>query len=229
MACSHHFPSFGRFAHVLEWFWAKNGFFTPELQFLKRRSANCNTVSRLPSLSLWLILCVIFLHTQGYHPPKFQPNRKHHDGVVIFCPFRAHVCCCLLAAKPGRSILGPKEGYKTKTVSTSSETWSLDPKPVLYLRGVACMLGTKAIVRGGVTRTNRTVGRTVCPPSPVSYALRSPPPPPKARTQTYGISTGEGMGGLLARHPSNHQASQPLTQGQKLLPAPSTLTQTPSK
>ena len=48
-----------------------------------------------------------------------------------FSPFRAcclllvAACCLLLvtaAAKPGRSTLDPKKGYKTKTGSTSSVT-----------------------------------------------------------------------------------------------------------
>ena len=34
-------------------------------------------------------------------------------------------CCLLLAAKPGRSTLNPKKGYKTKTGSTSSVTLTL--------------------------------------------------------------------------------------------------------
>ena len=34
-------------------------------------------------------------------------------------------CLCLLAAKPGRSTLDTKEGYKTKTGSTSSVTLAL--------------------------------------------------------------------------------------------------------
>ena len=51
-----------------------------------------------------------------------------------FSPFRAcclllvAACCLLLvaaAAKPGRSTLDPKKGYKTKTGSTSSVTLSL--------------------------------------------------------------------------------------------------------
>ena len=45
-----------------------------------------------------------------------------------FYPFRA--CCCLLlaaaaVAKPGRSTLDTKKGYKTKTGSTSSVTLAL--------------------------------------------------------------------------------------------------------
>ena len=81
------------------------------------------------------MLCVIALHTHRYHPPKFQPNPNHHDAVVIFAilpvlaaGFRLACCllaACLLLAKPGRSTLDPKEGYKTKTGSTSSVTLTL--------------------------------------------------------------------------------------------------------
>ena len=98
--------------------------FGPKLQFLKLRSATCESRSRQPPLSFLLKLCVIVLHTHRYHPPKFQPNLKHH-------PFRAccllACCCCLLAAaaKPGRSTLDTKKGYKTKTGSTSSVTLTL--------------------------------------------------------------------------------------------------------
>ena len=48
-----------------------------------------------------------------------------------FYPFRACcflACCllaCLLAAKPGRSTLDTKKGYKSKTGSTSSVTLTL--------------------------------------------------------------------------------------------------------
>ena len=80
---------------------------------------------------------MIVLHTHRYHAPKFQPNPKHHDGVLIFSHFaRAAACllaCCLLAAcclllaaaKPGRSTLDTKKGYKTKTGSTSSVTLAI--------------------------------------------------------------------------------------------------------
>ena len=68
------------------------------------------------------MLCVILFHTHRYHPPSFQPNPKHHDRVVIFAHFAS--ACCLLA-KPGRSTLDPKEGYKTNTGSTSSVTLTL--------------------------------------------------------------------------------------------------------
>ena len=110
--------------------------FGPKLQFLKLRSATCESRSRPPPLSFLLKLCVIVLHTHRYHPPNFPPNPKHHDGVLIFSPFRAYclLACCLLlaclllaacyllAAKPGRSTLDTKKGYKTKTGSTSSVT-----------------------------------------------------------------------------------------------------------
>ena len=109
-------------------FGPKMAVFGPKLQFLKLRSATCESRSRPPPLSFLLKLCVMVLHTHRYHPPKFHPNLKHHDGVVIFTHFaRAAAClllacCCLLAAKPGRSTLDTKKGYKTKTGSTSSVT-----------------------------------------------------------------------------------------------------------
>ena len=62
--------------------------FGPNLQFLKLRSAT--------SLNFLLKLCVIVLHTHRYHAPKFQPNLKHHNGVLIFSHF-ARAACCLLA------------------------------------------------------------------------------------------------------------------------------------
>ena len=112
------------------------GFFGPKMavfgrkmQFLKLRSATCESRSRPPPLSFLLKLCVIVLHTHRYHSPKFHPNPKHHDGILIFSHFARAACCllaCLLAAaKPVRSTLDPKEGYKTKTGSTSSVTLAL--------------------------------------------------------------------------------------------------------
>ena len=111
-------------------FGPKMAIFGPKLQFLKLRSATSESRFRPPPFSFLLKLCVIVLHTHRYHAPKFQPNPKHHDGVVIFTHFaRAAACCllatCLLAAKPGRSTLDTKKGYKTKTGSTSSVTLAL--------------------------------------------------------------------------------------------------------
>ena len=106
-------------------FGPKMAVFGPKLQFLKLRSATCESRSRPPPLSFSLKLCVIVLHTHRYHPPKFQPNVKHHDGVVIFPHFARAACCLLLAAKPGRCTLDTKKGYKTKTGSTSSVTLTL--------------------------------------------------------------------------------------------------------
>ena len=110
-------------------FGPKMAVFGPKLQFLKLRSATCGSRSRPPLLSFSLKLCVIVLHTHRYHAPKFQPNPKHHDRVLIFPHFARAACCCLLlaaaAAKPGRSTLDPKKGYKTKTGSTSSVTLTL--------------------------------------------------------------------------------------------------------
>ena len=55
------------------------------------------------------------------HPwVAFWPNPKHHDGAVIFPHFAR--ACCLLLAKPRGSTLDTKEGYKTKTGSTSLVT-----------------------------------------------------------------------------------------------------------
>ena len=82
------------------------GFFGPKMavfgrkmQFLKLRSATCESRSRPPPLSFLLKLCVIVLHTHRYHPPKFHPNPKHHDGILIFSHFARAACllACLLA------------------------------------------------------------------------------------------------------------------------------------
>ena len=100
--------------------------FGPKLQFLKLRSATCESRSRPPPLSFLLKVCVIVLHTHRYHPPKFQPNVKHHDGVLILPISRVLLAACLLAAKPGRSTLDTKKGYKTKAGSTSSVTVTLN-------------------------------------------------------------------------------------------------------
>ena len=114
-------------------FGPKMAIFGPKLQFLKVRSATCESRSRLPPLSFLLKLCVIVVHTHRYHPPKFHPNLKHRDGGVIFPHFARAAACCLLAAaaaaKPGRSTLDTKKGYKTKTGSTSSVTLTLTPPP----------------------------------------------------------------------------------------------------
>ena len=78
-------------------FGPKMAVFGPKLQFLKLRSATCESRSRPPPLSFSLKLCVIVLHTHRYH----APNPKHHDGYLIFSHFtRAAACllaaCCLL-------------------------------------------------------------------------------------------------------------------------------------
>ena len=129
MECTHCFPSFGRLECVGGVFGPKMAVFGPKLQFLELRSAICESCSRPPPLSFLLKLCVIVLHTHRYHAPKFQPNPKNHDGVLIFPHFARAACllaaclllaCLLLAAKPGRSTLDSKKGYKTKTGSTTS-------------------------------------------------------------------------------------------------------------
>ena len=80
-------------------FGPKMAVFGPKLQFLKLRSATCESRSRPPPLSFLLKLCVIVLHTHRYHPPKFHPNLKHHGGDLIFTHFARAACllaCCLL-------------------------------------------------------------------------------------------------------------------------------------
>ena len=83
-------------------FGPKMDVFGPKLQFLKWTCGTCESRSRPPPLSFLLKLCLIVPHTHRYHPPKFQPNPKHHDRVLIFSHFaRAAACllaCCLLAA-----------------------------------------------------------------------------------------------------------------------------------
>ena len=104
-------------------FGRKMAVFGPKLQFLKLRSATCESSSWPPLLSFLLILCVVVLHTHRYHAPKFHPNLKHHDGVLIFAHFARAACfLAAAAAKPGRSTLDTEKGYKTKTGSTSSVT-----------------------------------------------------------------------------------------------------------
>ena len=110
-------------------FGPKMAVFGPKLQFSKLRSATCESRSRPPPLSFSLILRVIVLHTHRYHPPKFHSEAPQRSCDI--CPF--HACCSLLAAclllaaaaKPGRSTLDTKKGYKTKTGSTSSVTLTL--------------------------------------------------------------------------------------------------------
>ena len=77
-------------------FGPKISVFGPKLQLLKLRSATCESRSRPPPLSFLLKLCVIVLHTHRYHPPKFHPNLKHHDGILIFTHFARAAACCLL-------------------------------------------------------------------------------------------------------------------------------------
>ena len=81
----------------------------PKLQFLKLRPATCESRSRPPPLSFLLKLCVIVLHTHRYHAPKFHPNRKHHDGNLIFTHFARAACSLarLLACLLLLNLVGP--------------------------------------------------------------------------------------------------------------------------
>ena len=85
--------------NVFEGFFGpKMAVFGPKLQLLERRSGTCESRSRPPPSSFLLKLCVIVLHTHRYHAPKFDPNLKHHDGVLIFTHFARAAACLLLVA-----------------------------------------------------------------------------------------------------------------------------------
>ena len=91
-------------------FGPKMAVFGPKLQLLRLRSATCKCRSWPPPLSFLLKLCVIVLHTHRYHPPKFHPNPKHHDGVLILAHFARAAClllACLLLACLLLNLVGP--------------------------------------------------------------------------------------------------------------------------
>ena len=91
-------------------FGPKMAVFGPKVQFLKLKSATCESRSRPPPSSFLLKLCVIVLHTHRYHLPKFHPNLKHHDGSLIFTHFARAACCllaCLLACLLLLNLVGP--------------------------------------------------------------------------------------------------------------------------
>ena len=79
-------------------FGPKMAVFGPKLHLLKLRSGTCEFRSRPPPSSFLLKLCVIVLHTHRYHAPKFHPNLKHHDGVLIFTHSARAAACLLLVA-----------------------------------------------------------------------------------------------------------------------------------
>ena len=81
-------------------FGPKMAVFGPKLQFLKLRSATCESRCRPPPLSYSLELCVIILHTHRYHPRKFHSNLKHQDGNLIFPHFARAACLLNLVGPP---------------------------------------------------------------------------------------------------------------------------------
>ena len=97
--------------------------FGPKLQFLKPRSATCGNCSKPPPLSFLIKPCVVVPHTHMYHPPKFQRDPKHHDGILIFPHFARAAACLLAAAKPGRSTLDPKKGYTSSVTLIKTQYW----------------------------------------------------------------------------------------------------------
>ena len=88
-------------------FGPKMAVFGPKLQFLKLRSATCESRSWPPPLTFLLKLGVIVLHTHRYHAPKFQPNPKHHDGVLIFSHFARAAACLLTCLLLLLNLVGP--------------------------------------------------------------------------------------------------------------------------
>ena len=115
----------------LGFFGPKMAVIGPKLHFLTVRSTTCESRSRLPLLSFWLNLCLVVLHTHRHHAPKFLPNAKHYDGILIFAHFAR--AACLLATKLGRSTLDTKKRYKTKTGSTNSVSPTLTLTPTRTL------------------------------------------------------------------------------------------------
>ena len=162
-------------------------------------------MARMPPLSLLLKLCVIVLHTHRYHPPKFHPNLKHHEGFLIFPHFARAACllaccllaccllACLLAAKPGRSTLDTKKGYETKTGSTSSVTraLSLTPPPS-PLAGCPHDPRLDPPPDPLPDPPPRTPGQTPPPPPggtplPPNCPPPPPPPPPQVLKDSWGV------------------------------------------
>ena len=94
-------------------------------------------------------------------------------------------CCCLLllaaaaAAKPGRSTLDTKKGYKTKTGSTSSVTLTLTPPPHPWLDAPLTPGQTPPRTPGRNTPPRRRAGTP--PPDP------RPDPPPRLLTDSWGV------------------------------------------
>ena len=91
-------------------FGPKMAVFGRKMQFLKLRSATCESWFRPPALSFLLKLCVIVLHTHRFYRPKLHTNPKHHDGILFFGHFARAACCllaCLLACLLLLNLLGP--------------------------------------------------------------------------------------------------------------------------
>ena len=149
---------------------------------------------------------MIVLHTHRYHPPKFQPNLKHHDGVLIFTHFARAACLLLLnaaaaaATKRGRSTLDTKKGYKTKTGSTSSVTLTLTLPLTLALAltpegGQGEVTGAYAPPPTTPTCPTWTVPPTDPPDPPPPHRPSLNPPPPSNAPLPKGPSAHFYWGG----------------------------------
>ena len=82
-------------------FGRKRAAFGLKLQFLKQRSATCESRSWPPPWSFLLKPRVVVLHSHTYYAPKCHLELKHHDGVLIFTHFTR------AAGSTGSVTLGP--------------------------------------------------------------------------------------------------------------------------
>ena len=109
------------------------------------------------------------------------------------CLLLAACCLLLAAAKPGRSSLDTKKGYKTKTCSTSSVTLTLTPLPPSPLaRRPHDLRPDPPATRGRNTPPPRPPAGIPQAPMPGSTPPQLPPPPPLQSFERYlgGVALG---------------------------------------
>ena len=81
--------------------------FGPTLQFLKLRSATCESRSPPPPLSFLLKVCVIVLHTHRYHPPNFNQIQSTTTEFRFSTISRVLLLACLLLLLLLLNLVGP--------------------------------------------------------------------------------------------------------------------------
>ena len=133
---SHHLPSFGHFQQVLGRFWTKRGWFLPQISHFEIEVLPLQCP--FPAATVGFIahtLCCCPSHPQvastkilaGSQAPRWSCDVAHFAraccGCLVACylPACLLLACCLLA-KPVRSTLDTREGYNTKTGSSSLVT-----------------------------------------------------------------------------------------------------------